>query len=640
MSSPWRTIERVQQRDVGLCVLGALLALAVAVTDLLLDGSLAIGLGYSGAVLLGLAARQPMATLVIATVATLAGLAAGIGNLSRAASDGLNVDRFAVIILVWVFAVLVVWAKRSKEIRETRSSGLADNDIFQAVFNQTFQFVAVLDPKGNIIEANQTLKDFAGLTAEEIRAMPIWMLPIFQNESEIQDRLREVVAHAGEGNFSRDEFVISGIGEWPTVIDLSLKPIRGESSAIEQLILEARDITEARTQQEMLTQAQKMEAVGELTAGIAHDFNNLLTVIAGNLELLEQRVAADPAVGKRLKRAIEAVFKGQALTQQLLAFSRRQSLSPSVIDVNVLIQGMSALYEALGDSIHVELDLAEDLLPSEIDPTLLESALLNIAINARHAMPDGGTLRIGTQKTVLEEDYHGGMADLPAGDYLCITVTDDGEGIPEDILPNVFDPFFTTKSESSVSGSGLGLSMVYGFVKQSGGDVKIYSEIGQGTTVRLYLPVTDKPLPEAAEREKDNGREGLANGKSVLLAEDDEAAMDVILEGLKELGCAVEVSTSGDAAIDLIRAGKAYDLVFTDMVMAGDAQGLDVAHAARAALPGVPVIFCSGFPRQSLEGEEPSVDGALFLAKPFHQDELVSVVERALERGQYAAVSQ
>jgi PAS domain S-box-containing protein len=538
-------------------------------------------------------------------------------------------NRGMAMIMVWVIAALVYYAGRSRPHEERPAELLAQEDIYQAVFNQTFQFVVALDAKGDIIEANQTLLDYAGLTAGEIRSVPVWMLPIFRNDSDIQDRLREAVERAGNGDFSRDEFVVSGIGDKCTVIDFSLKPIRGSDGATERMIMEARDITEARTQQEMLVQAQKMEAVGELTSGVAHDFNNLLTVIVGNLELVQNRIQGNENARDRLRRAIEAAFRGQALTQQLLAFSRRQSLNPTVIDVNILLRGMSQLYEALGEGVIIEFDLADALPPCEVDAALLETALLNIAINARDAMPNSGTIRFETAAVTLDDRYAGDLSDLPPGDYVCLAVSDTGDGMPEEIVSNVFDPFFTTKGDDQ--GTGLGLSMVYGFVKQSGGDVKIYSEVGKGTTICIYLPTTDKPLPEPAETAggvKDN----VLEGTNVLLVDDDEEVRNMVLEALSEMGCAVESAEHGDAAIDLIRAGSKYDLIFTDMVMAGDPGGPDVARAARAAMPGVPVVFCSGFPRQTLSGEEASVEGAIFLAKPFHQGDLLKTIERALEQ--------
>ena len=618
------------RRDIVVVALGAVMIGVVTVVDFTLSGNIAVSLVHAAVMLTGLAARDIAVTLLLATLGSLATVAAGALHMQETTEAATFVNRGMSLMALWIVAALVCFVRRSS-VAGTQDRGIFEkDDITRAVFDQTFQFVAALDAKGNVIEANQTLRDYAGLTANEIRAMTIWLLPIFQTDPAAQERLQAAVSAAAAGHFIRDEFDVSGLGDEPTVIDLSLKPIRDEDGTVSQIIMEARDVTEARLQQEMLAQAQKMEAVGELTAGVAHDFNNLLTIIVGNLELLEKHLKGNPKAEDRVARAIRAAFRGQALTQQLLAFSRRQALDPAVLDVNTLLCGMSEMFKSLGDNVQIEFDLADDLPLCEVDPTLLETALLNIAINARDAMPDGGKLRFQTARTVFDDAYSGEVADLPAGDYICIAISDTGEGIDEDIISQVFDPFFTTKGVDD--GTGLGLSMVYGFVRQSKGDVKIYSEKGKGTTVRLYLPATDKPLRMVEPATHNNVASKETRGKRVLLVEDDDEIRGVVSTALREIGCHVEVATSGDTAIELIRAGSEFDLIFSDVVMAGDANGPDVARAARAANPGLPVIFCSGFPRNTVQEDERSIEGTYFLGKPFQRDSLVEIVERALLR--------
>lgn len=616
----------LNRHDIFLCTLGAVLIAIVAALDMFYASGVIVSLGYAAVVALGMGARRNSVALLLATLGTFASAAAVIIDLEEFAATVEIANRCLVLVAIWGVAALVCTAHRAPSSAATAREFMEAGDIFQAVFNQTFQFVAALDSDGKIIEANQTLRDYAGLSSGEIRSTNIWLLPNFVNDPAAQERLQEAVKSAADGDFVRDEFVVYGIGDRRTIIDLSLKPIRGQNGSGYRMIMEARDITEVRLQHEMLVQAQKMEAVGELTAGVAHDFNNLLTVIVGNLELLENRIEGNGDVRDRLARAIKAAFKGQALTQQLLAFSRRQALSPVVIDVNTLLRGMKQMYEALGENIEIAFELADDLPLSEVDSTLLETALLNIAINARDAMPDGGTLRFQTALTVMESAYHGEVADLPPGDYICMAISDTGEGMSEPTVAQVFDPFFSTKPEGQ--GTGLGLSMVYGFIKQSGGDVKIYSELGKGTTIRIYLPTTDKTLPKM-EREAEKDELAPVEGKSVLLADDDETVRDVIYSVLTEIGCNVDAVESGDAAIERLRAGNTYDLIFTDMVMVGDSSGTDVAHAARAILPEVPIIFCSGFPRTTLAEQAPVIDGALFIGKPLQQVDLIAIVQRA-----------
>jgi PAS domain S-box-containing protein len=620
----------LRDHDAFLLGLGTALIVVVATADFYLPPYVVFSLGHACIILIALLARSPLVALALATLATIASFAPWMIDGS-ARYDFLTIANLGLVVAaIWIVAALVYFISRVKPGVGTSRRSVNRDNVYEALFNGTFQFVAALDLNGKVVDANQTLRDFAGLSSNEIQSMPIWMLPIFQNNEEIQERLKENVRKAAEGDFSRDEFIVSGVGQQSTVIDFSLKPIRREDGAIEQIIMEARDITETRTQQEMLVQAQKMEAVGQLTAGVAHDFNNLLTVIVGNLELLEKRFEGDERFLDRLQRATNAAFRGQALTQQLLAFSRRQSLSPSVVDINTLLQQMSQLYDVLGDNITVEFDLTDHPIYCYADPNVLEAALLNIAINARDAMPDGGVIRFHSERTVLGEYYHGKVSDLPPGSYICLTISDTGEGMSEDTVVQAFDPFFTTKPEGK--GTGLGLSMVYGFVKQSGGDVKIYSEKGKGTTLRLYLPETDKAPPEPDDEQSGHTTDLEHEKISVLLVDDDETIRLTILDALAPYGYDIDVAANGDSAIDLIRSGKTYDLVVTDVVMEGQAGGAEVAREARASMPEVAVVFCSGFPRQNLEGDDASVDGAFFLPKPFHNHELVKMIENALSR--------
>ncbi|MEX2643139.1 MAG: ATP-binding protein [Acetobacterales bacterium] len=613
----------------ALTLVGALAFAVIAAVDLKLSAVYPVSLANALVVLLGLMAKGRTMTLVLATLATLAVCVVAAAEVASGAGGPALVNGGAALAVLWLVAALVLLLHRARGAGRIAGDLLGENDIYQAVFNQTFQFVAALDADGGVLEANETLRDYAGLGSEGMRAMPIWMLPIFEGDPRARERLREAVQAASAGDFVRDEFVVSGVGDTQAVIDLSLKPIR-KDDAVRRLIMEGRDVTEIRLQQKMLVQSQKMEVVGALTAGVAHDFNNLLSVIAGNLELLGKRMNGDDAVRERLDRAIRAVFRGRALTHQLLAFSRRQALNPEVVDVNRLLRGMSEMYEALGDSIRVDVDLPESLPPCEIDPDLLDTALMNVAINARDGMPNGGILRIRTARATLGESGPASGIDLPAGDYVMIEVSDTGTGMPEDVAAQVFEPFFTTKPEGQ--GTGLGLSMVYGFVRQSGGDVVLKSEEGVGTSVALYLPVTDKPLPDDVAAIDGEPAAAVTDGKTVFVVEDDAEVRDIILNVLLDAGCEVETAADGEEALHAIHSGARYDLLIADMAMPGEADGPDVARAAREAMPDLPVIFCSGYPNQIARGRRPPIPGALFLVKPFHDAELIEAVGSALGR--------
>ncbi|MPY69024.1 MAG: PAS domain-containing protein [Alphaproteobacteria bacterium] len=502
--------------------------------------------------------------------------------------------------------------------------------LYRAVFDQTFQFVAALDAGGDIVEANGTMRDFIGVGQDDIRGVPPWLLPIWGLDSGAARRLKDLVDRATEGEFIRDELTITGVADTEIIIDLSLKPVRDRNGAVANVIMEGRDITELRLHQEMLLRAQKMEAVGALTAGVAHDFNNILTVISGNLEILEKTASPGGRAAKRIGRAVEAVFRGKALTQQLLTFSRRRRLDLKVVSINDLVEQMRDMFATLGDAVTVRFDLDEDLPLCEIDPAILETVLLNIAINARDAMPEGGTLTVSTASLRPDDDsFRDAVGTLPRGVYACLRLTDTGTGMTEAVRDHAFDPFFTTKG---ARGNGLGLSMAYGFVNQSGGDIQIDSEPDRGTEIRLYFPATDKPLPAAVEV-GESGRAPAPKGHSrrVLLVEDDDTVRATTEEALSAMGFSVDVAATGDSAIDLIRAERSYDLILTDMVMPGTSGGPEVAAAARAVAPGTPVIFCSGFSHQFSGDSAAPREGAHFLAKPYRMQELHALVGRALE---------
>jgi PAS domain S-box-containing protein len=524
------------------------------------------------------------------------------------------------------------WAVLDDGSEEKRMAGDLETKekLYRAVFDQTFQFVAALDAGGDIVEANGTMRDFIGVGQDDIRGVPPWLLPIWGLDSGAAKRLKDLVDRAIEGEFIRDELTITGMAETEIIIDLSLKPVRDRNGAVANVIMEGRDITELRLHQEMLLRARKMEAVGALTAGVAHDFNNILTVISGNLEILEKTASPGGRAAKRIGRAVEAVFRGKALTQQLLTFSRRRRLDLKIVAINDLVEQMRDMFATLGDAVTVRFELDRDLPPCEIDPAILETVLLNIAINARDAMPDGGTLTVSTAALRPEDDsFRDASATLPRGAYACLRLTDTGTGMTEAVRDHAFDPFFTTKG---ARGNGLGLSMAYGFVKQSGGDIQIDSEPGRGTEIRLYFPATDKPLAAAAEvREPGPAAAPKGHSRRVLLVEDDDTVRATTEEALSAMGFSVDVAGTGDSAIDLIRAEKGYDLILTDMVMPGTSGGPEVAAAARAVAPDTPVIFCSGFSHHFSSESAASREGAHFLAKPYRMQELHALVGRALE---------
>jgi signal transduction histidine kinase len=379
------------------------------------------------------------------------------------------------------------------------------------------------------------------------------------------------------------------------------------------------EIAERRQAEAALRQAQKMEVVGQLTGGVAHDFNNLLTVILGNVELLEQR-ATDPKLLTIVRAAKRAAARGEQLTQQLLAFSRKQFLRPQSTDVNQLVEGMAELLQSSLSSANVLLtDLAPDLWACQTDPNQLEIVLLNLAINARDAMPNGGTLTIATTNATLAAGEDGARA----GDYVQIAVTDTGTGIPPDILDRVFEPFFTTKEAGR--GSGLGLSQVYGFVKQSNGQLRLDSELGSGTTITLYFPRAGATVQPHQGGEA-SGRETQI---SVLTVEDDPDVRELAVTMLAELGYKVTAAPDGDAALRIITQDPTIDLLFTDIVMPGGLDGFALAREALQARPDMKVLFTSGYSANALTGERPA--GGRLLSKPYRPADLAREISAILE---------
>jgi signal transduction histidine kinase len=375
-----------------------------------------------------------------------------------------------------------------------------------------------------------------------------------------------------------------------------------------------------------LRQAQKMEAVGQLTGGIAHDLNNLLTVITGTIEILAEAVADRPELVAITKMIDDAAARGADLTQRLLAFARKQPLRPREVDVNSLvIEATNLLRPTLGEQIEVHMVLAGDASHALIDPSQLTNAILNLALNARDAMPDGGKLTIETGNITLDEGYASLNTDVTVGNYVLVAVTDSGHGIPADILDHVFEPFFTTKDVDK--GSGLGLSMVYGFVKQSNGHIKIYSEQGHGTTVRIYLPQAIGAAP-AVEVASTPGIEG--GHETILVVEDDHLVRAFVVSQIQSLGYLTLAAVNAAEAMVVINGPQEIHLLFTDMIMPGAMNGRQLADAALRQRAALKILFTSGYSNEAIIHHGHLDAGVLLLAKPYRRSDLARMIRAAL----------
>jgi PAS domain S-box-containing protein len=410
-------------------------------------------------------------------------------------------------------------------------------------------------------------------------------------------------------------------------IEIMLSPLESTEGILVTAAI--RDISERKQLARQLHQSQKMEAVGQLTGGIAHDFNNLLGVIIGNLDLLDRLVADNPAAVKRVQTAQKAATRGADITRRLLVFSSNEELKPSVVLLGDSIQNTIELAaRALGAEIKITTQLDESVPPLFVDPAGLESALLNLVVNARDAMPKGGSIIISSKLQNLDDSHpavHTG--DLKVGHYICVSITDTGFGMSKETLERAFEPFFTTKPRNK--GTGLGLAMVYGFVKRSGGTVRVYSEVGQGTTVSLYLPLVGNlshPVPADAPQPLSERL-----GGTVLVVDDEVDLLDIALAYLADMGFTAFKAIDGASALEVLAQHSEIDLMVTDIVMPGGMNGVELVQRARDLCPDLKIIYSSGFPAEALaEKSMPLVDGPL-LRKPYQRAEFVAIVNRTME---------
>jgi signal transduction histidine kinase/CHASE3 domain sensor protein len=519
-------------------------------------------------------------------------------------------------------------AERTKHLVVAHEELRHSASVLQNTFNSMAEAVLVMDADGAIALSNaaaeRVLRYRPGMTVVGLwkqytlyRADGATLLPT--EETPTARVLR------GE-QFDGQEIVARPCGSRASVhLVISGRPLRDASGSLSGAALVFHDVTASRETERLLQQAQKLDAIGKLTGGVAHDFNNMLTVISGTTETLVAALQDQPNLLKTAALIDQATERCAELIQHLLAFARRQPLQPRNININETVLDIAKLLRpTLGEQVEIETILGQDVAVSRIDPSQLANSLLNMAINSRDAMPEGGKLLLETKNVLLDDAYAHANADVVPGPYIMLAVSDSGAGMPAEVRDKVFEPFFTTKEAGK--GSGLGLSMVYGFVKQSGGHIKIYSEEGHGTTIRLYLPLAGGPAETAAAAAASTS----GGSETILVVEDDPLVRNFVIAQLHSLGYKTVAAADGRAAMAQVASGEPFDLLFTDVIMPGGMTGRELADEVEKRRPGTKVLYTSGYTDNAIVHHGRLDEGVLLLTKPYRKPQLDQMVRRAL----------
>lgn len=499
-------------------------------------------------------------------------------------------------------------------------------ELFRALMDNAVDGLIIIDHTGMVQAFNRAAEEIFGYAGDEVigRNVSMLMPDSFGRAHDgyigayLGSRVAKIIGVGREVSGKRKDG-----SEFP--MDLSVGEIANAEGPF--FVGTVRDVSDRKEREEHLRRTYKMEALGQLTGGVAHDFNNLLAVLMMDLEMLDDMTQGDDPRHELVREAREVAQAGADLTRRLLAFSRSQPLDPRAVDLAQLIRDIAGiLRRTLGDEIEIDTLLPGSLWKVQADPGELENALINLSINARDAMPDGGRLSIATANTEIDANTAAALGDFSAGDYVAVSVTDTGVGMPPEVLDRAFEPFFSTKEKES--GTGLGLSMVFGFVKQSGGHVGIHSRVGNGTTVSLYLPRAGSAVGRA--RPVGAAAGDLPGGaESILLVEDHAQLRRRGVTMLRELGYAVIEASNGPEALQTLESNAEIDLLFTDIVMPGGMTGAQLADRAETLRPGLPVLFTTGYAEHS---QLPEDKRAAVLHKPFSRRELAESIRAMLDR--------
>lgn len=630
------SIDAIGRSVLNRFALPVLLAGTILFVDILFPLGVAGGVPYVALVLLGLTSSYKNDIFVFAAV----GSALTVVGYYLSSEGGIHwmvlINRGLALFAIGVTAILCYRQKTTQErleisydqlekVVEERTVALRKSEKqSRDLVDSSLLAIQIVGKDGKRIYANQAFISLLGYaTKEEVLSLPVGSISGCVDHSQIR-QFRETRT-AGEQLPFFYEFDARRKDGSTVPVQAFSRPIVWEGESAQQRIYI--DLTDRKNAEEKLRQAQKMEAVGQLTGGVAHDFNNLLMVIHGNIELIAERVA-DPTVGRMAESAMRAAGRGAELTQRLLAFSRKQALAPAVIALDQLVAGMANLMSrTLGEAIEIEVKGVEGLWQCRVDPSQLESALLNLALNARDAMPQGGMLTIETANIKLDDTNVAAQNDVSPGDYVQVSVSDTGTGMTHEVIEHAFEPFFTTKDVGA--GSGLGLSMVHGFIKQSGGFVTIDSTKGVGTKLNLYLPRSVKTC--APVRRGPKRKDPVSQGEKILVVEDDPEVRVLTVSLLAGLGYDTVEAADGKQAIEALQQTPGIDLLFTDIGLPGGMSGVDVAREATRRCPGIKILFTSGYAEEALVLHG-MVDAQVDLvSKPFRKGELAQKLRSALD---------
>jgi len=610
---------------------GLLIDSLILAFDIANPGRYATGVLYALPVLMGFWVRSSRATLTLAIVGTLFGAVGFALTPALPAADGteLLICRIAALLVLWGATVVTLRQQSARTLADQASSTERHQSaLLQAILDTTPDTLIVIDQTGLILSFSRSAERLFGYPAEEVVGRNVSML-MPDHHRRAHDGYLERYLRTGERRIIGIGRVVEGLTRDGRTIPVELAV--GEARVGEHRVFIGfiRDLSARQRIEEELRQAQKMEAIGQLTGGIAHDFNNLLTVITGNLELL----AMDETLAENiaLKEALEAAGLGAGLPGQRLSFGRRQPLDPKEVDVVALVHDVAGLLgRTLGDNIELKFEVRGNPGNAVVDASQLQNALLNLAINARDAMAENGKLVVAVFATELDPAYAEAFPEVRLGRYIAVQVADNGVGMSQAVRERAFDPFFTTKPQGA--GSGLGLSMVYGFAKQSDGHVEIDSTPGSGTTVTLYLPRAEDRREGATEPDA-TAAPAEGHDETILVVEDNPRVRRVAVTRLTLLGYRVVEAQSGPEALDCLAAMPAIDLLFTDVVMSGGMSGFDLAREVRQRRPGLPVLFTSGYADpETIARERSEPDEEAMLRKPYSQDQLAHAVRRSLDR--------